>query len=140
MSGASCSNQSMLLSLEQCTRFDADTSRKPKHAWQVASALLHERDLYLAWSLKRSKAVNGCKTVVGVMGRGHLAGVVYHLFQESSLLRFRDLVGTRRRPPTAPQGGRKMLPGWLTVIAGNVAVAAALQAAWQAISRQSAQP
>lgn len=26
---------------------------------QVVGPLLHERDLYLAWSLKRSKAVNG---------------------------------------------------------------------------------
>lgn len=27
----------------------------------VASALLHERDLYLAWSMRRSKAVNGTR-------------------------------------------------------------------------------
>ena len=31
--------------------------------------LIHERDVYLAWSLKRSKAVNGCQRVVGVMVR-----------------------------------------------------------------------
>ncbi|KFK26809.1 hypothetical protein AALP_AA8G296400 [Arabis alpina] len=55
--------------------------------------LLHERDTYLAWSLKRSKAVNGCKTVVGVIGRGHMNGVIYALVSDSGDLRFRDLVG-----------------------------------------------
>lgn len=35
---------------------------------QVAVPLLHERDVYLAWSLTRSKAVNGCSTVVGIVG------------------------------------------------------------------------
>ena len=46
---------------------------------QVVAPLLHERDMYLAWSLKRSKAVNGTKRVVGVVGKGHLRGVLYHL-------------------------------------------------------------
>ncbi|KAJ6417740.1 hypothetical protein OIU84_001173 [Salix udensis] len=32
--------------------------------------LIHERDTYLAWSLKRSKAVNNSKRVVGVIGKG----------------------------------------------------------------------
>nr|AAL91254.1 AT5g52030/MSG15_11 [Arabidopsis thaliana]AAN18143.1 At5g52030/MSG15_11 [Arabidopsis thaliana] len=55
--------------------------------------LIHERDTYLAWSLKRSKAVNGCKTVVGVIGKGHMNGVIYALVSDSGDLRFRDLVG-----------------------------------------------
>ncbi|BDA45348.1 TraB domain-containing protein [Coccomyxa sp. Obi] len=63
---------------------------------EVVSPLLHERDMYLAWSLKRSKAVNGSRAVVGVVGKGHLRGVLYHLVTpDSSGLRFRDLVGSK---------------------------------------------
>ncbi len=36
---------------------------------EVMPALIHERDVYLAWSLTRSKAVNGSHSVVGVIGR-----------------------------------------------------------------------
>ena len=54
-------------------------SRANGGAPQVVAPLLHERDMYLAWSLKRSKAVNGAKRVVGVVGKGHLRGVLYHL-------------------------------------------------------------
>ncbi|XP_019442157.1 PREDICTED: traB domain-containing protein [Lupinus angustifolius] len=55
--------------------------------------LIHERDTYLAWSLKRSKAVNKCKSVVGVIGKGHMNGVIYALLSDTGNLRFRDLVG-----------------------------------------------
>ncbi|MCI07069.1 traB domain-containing protein-like, partial [Trifolium medium] len=55
--------------------------------------LIHERDTYLAWSLKRSKAVNNCKRVVGVIGKGHMNGVIYSLLADTGDLRFRDLVG-----------------------------------------------
>ncbi|XP_024365398.1 uncharacterized protein [Physcomitrium patens] len=57
--------------------------------------LIHERDMYLAWSLKRSKAVNGCKRVVGVVGKGHLRGIVHALIHDQENLRFKDLVGSR---------------------------------------------
>ncbi|XP_034711703.1 traB domain-containing protein isoform X1 [Vitis riparia] len=57
--------------------------------------LIHERDTYLAWSLKRSKAVNGGKRVVGVIGKGHMNGVIYALVSDQGNLRFRDLVGKR---------------------------------------------
>ncbi|OAY48240.1 traB domain-containing protein isoform X2 [Manihot esculenta] len=57
--------------------------------------LLHERDTYLAWSLKRSKAVNKSKRVVGVIGKGHMNGVIYALVSDQGNLRFRDLVGNR---------------------------------------------
>lgn len=50
---------------------------------------------YLAWSLKRSKAVNGCQRVVGVIGKGHLRGVVHALLHDQHNLRFKDLVGAR---------------------------------------------
>ncbi|XP_045833223.1 traB domain-containing protein isoform X2 [Trifolium pratense] len=55
--------------------------------------LIHERDTYLAWSLKRSKAVNNCKRVVGVIGKGHMNGVIYALLADTGNLRFRDLAG-----------------------------------------------
>ncbi|KAK7357373.1 hypothetical protein VNO80_16658 [Phaseolus coccineus] len=55
--------------------------------------LIHERDTYLAWSLKRSKAVNNSKRVVGVIGKGHMNGVIYALLCDTENLRFRDLVG-----------------------------------------------
>ncbi|KQJ99183.2 traB domain-containing protein isoform X2 [Brachypodium distachyon] len=55
--------------------------------------LIHERDMFLAWSLKRSKAVNGSKRVVGVIGKGHMNGVVHALISDQGDLRFRDLVG-----------------------------------------------
>jgi pheromone shutdown protein TraB len=48
---------------------------------------------FLAWSLKRSKAVNKSKTVVGVVGKGHMNGIVYALISDQGDLRFRDLVG-----------------------------------------------
>ena len=41
---------------------------------ELVQPLLNERDLYLAWSMKRSKAVNGTSQVVGVVGKGHLKG------------------------------------------------------------------
>ncbi|CAL9098552.1 unnamed protein product [Musa textilis] len=55
--------------------------------------LIHERDTYLAWSLKRSKAVNKSRKVLGVIGKGHMNGVVYALISDLGDLRFRDLVG-----------------------------------------------
>ena len=65
----------------------------PSCVAQLAGPLLHERDAYLAWALRRSKAVNGARCVVGVVGYGHLRGVVYHLQADAARLRFRDLVG-----------------------------------------------
>ena len=50
---------------------------------QLVAPLIHERDLYLAWSLKRSKAVNGATAVVGVVGKGHLRGVCWALTHDS---------------------------------------------------------
>ena len=45
---------------------------RPPYVLQLLGPLIHERDVYLAWSLKRSKAVNGCQRVVGVMVRFRL--------------------------------------------------------------------
>ncbi|KAL9690816.1 hypothetical protein QQ045_011226 [Rhodiola kirilowii] len=58
--------------------------------------LIHERDTYLAWSLKRSKAVNSGKRVVGVIGKGHMNGVIYALVSDLGDLRFRDLAGNKQ--------------------------------------------
>ncbi|KAL5744517.1 hypothetical protein ACOSP7_027376 [Xanthoceras sorbifolium] len=57
--------------------------------------LIHERDTYLAWSLKRSKAVNNCKKVVGVIGKGHMNGVIYALISDQGNLRFKDVAGKK---------------------------------------------
>lgn len=79
---------------------------------ELVGPLVHERDLYLAWSLKRSKAVNGACAVVGVIGKGHLRGVCYALTHDEAgaNLRFQDLVGgknvkaNRRRQRAAAVG------------------------------------
>lgn len=55
----------------------------PNPSLQLVAPLVHERDLYLAWSLKRSKAVNGARAVVGVVGKGHLRGVCYALTHDA---------------------------------------------------------
>ncbi|XP_024011462.1 traB domain-containing protein isoform X1 [Eutrema salsugineum] len=78
--------------------------------------LIHERDTYLAWSLKRSKAVNGCKTVVGVIGKGHMNGVIYALVSDSGDLRFRDLVGRRN----SSDGGTTS-NGWVQMVLKSLA-------------------
>ncbi|XP_063950707.1 uncharacterized protein LOC108219774 isoform X4 [Daucus carota subsp. sativus] len=74
--------------------------------------LIHERDTYIAWSLKRSKAVNSSKKVVGVIGKGHMNGVIYALVSDSGELRFRDLVGQRS---SGNENG-----GWLDTLAKNL--------------------
>lgn len=52
--------------------------------------------------MKRSKAVNGTKRVVGVMGRGHMRGLVYYLTHSQDKLRFKDLVGERKKKGSNP--------------------------------------
>ncbi|CAN6481165.1 unnamed protein product [Victoria cruziana] len=75
--------------------------------------LMYERDVYIAWSLKRSKAVNNCKQVVGIIGASHMNGVIYALASDQGQLRFRDLVGGRWPASSAK--------GWLdTVLKGLV--------------------
>ncbi|KAG2724839.1 hypothetical protein I3760_01G037000 [Carya illinoinensis] len=57
--------------------------------------LIHKRDTYLALSLKRSKALNNNKKVVGVIGKGQMNGVIYELISDQGNLRFWDLAGKR---------------------------------------------
>ncbi|CAN0089574.1 unnamed protein product [Scytosiphon promiscuus] len=67
----------------------------------VVGPLIYERDLYLAWTLKRSRAVCGQRRVVGVMGRGHLSGVMRAIEADcgGDTLVFKKLTGK--------QGGEK---------------------------------
>ena len=58
-------------------------------ASQLVGPLVSERDMYLAWSCQRSKAVNGTQRVVAIVGRGHLQGVYANLVKGKGALRFR---------------------------------------------------
>lgn len=93
-----------------------------------------ERDLYLAWSMKRSKAVNGSRAVVGVVGKGHLRGLVYALKHDQGSLRFADLVGGKNRKKSKAEAaaalGRRVLV--------EVAIGAGLYAAWLAVTQPEA--
>jgi len=44
--------------------------------------LFRERDRYMAWAVKRSKAVTNTRSVVGVVGRGHLAPVLEEIHRD----------------------------------------------------------
>ncbi|KAH9611718.1 hypothetical protein KSS87_013016 [Heliosperma pusillum] len=90
---------------------ESDSADNPYQLYEKLSSsypsllqpLIHERDTYLAWSLKRSKAVNNCKTVVGVIGKGHLNGVIFALVSDLGDLRFHDLAG--KSPSTGNPNG-----------------------------------
>lgn len=85
---------------------------------EALAPLVHERDLYLAWSLKRSKAVNGTKAVVGVVGKGHVRGVCYALTHDAGELRFRDLAGSRPKAERGVAAAAKRLAVETGVVAG----------------------
>ena len=89
---------------------------------ELVAPLVFERDLYLAWSLKRSKAVNGACTVVGVVGKGHMRGVSYAMRHAGgSGLRFADLVGGANRRSAVRQHALKRLAWELALGAGAYA-------------------
>ena len=99
------------------------------HTTKKITTQVSERDLYLAWSLKRSKAVNGARAVVGVVGRGHLRGVVHALRRDvgGGALRFSDLVdGRNRRSVRRAEAARRL--------AAEALVSGALYAAWLALT------
>jgi pheromone shutdown protein TraB len=74
----------------------------------LASAVLHERDAYLAWSACRSKAVSGKRLVVAVVGAAHLRGVAWALQSENrAVLRFEALRG--ERPKQQPLWARLLI-------------------------------
>lgn len=66
--------------------------------------LVIERDLYLTWSLKRSKAVNHTRRVVGVIGRAHLPGIAKAIDDDAgndpnNPIGFKQLVAIPPQPP-----------------------------------------
>ncbi|KAF9671961.1 hypothetical protein SADUNF_Sadunf12G0104800 [Salix dunnii] len=87
--------------------------------------LIHERDTYLAWSLKRSKAVNNSKRVVGVIGKGHMNGVIYALISDQGNLRFRDVAG---RSSSGDGGSNGFVAGLVKSLVRDTAVGILL---WQ---------
>ena len=52
--------------------------------------------------------MSNCKSVVGVIGKGHMNGVIYALLADTGNLRFRDLAGKNLN-----DGGSN---GWIDVI------------------------
>jgi len=90
-----------------------------------SSALLHERDAFLAWSAARSKAVNGKRMVVMVCGAAHLRGVAWALQPQNRETLIWDLVATGRK------GKEQEQPLWRR-LAVDAAVGGALWAAWEA--------
>lgn len=82
----------------------------------LLQSLIHERDTYLAWSLKRSKAVNNSNKVVGIIGKGHMNGVIYSLISDLGDLRFRDLAG--KKPST--DGSAWVLDAFKTLLRDTV--------------------
>ncbi|GLT36008.1 hypothetical protein SLA2020_104140 [Shorea laevis] len=95
--------------------------------------LIHERDTYLAWSLKRSKAVNNCKKVVGVIGKGHMNGVIYALISDQGNLRFRDLAG--KRPSEVGSNG--LVEGILKSLVRDTVIGILLWALYELIKEGS---
>lgn len=90
-----------------------------------------ERDLYLAWSMKRSKAVNGTRAVVGVVGKGHLRGLVYALKHDQGSLRFADLVGGKNRKKSKAEAAAALGKRLLV----EVLIGVGLYAAWLAATQ-----
>lgn len=74
------------------------------HFPSLYDALIQERDRYLAWASKRSKAVNGSKRVVLVMGALHVPGVLEAIAADNggNTLNFRNVA---RLPPLQEEGG-----------------------------------
>ncbi|KAJ0043585.1 hypothetical protein Pint_17378 [Pistacia integerrima] len=91
--------------------------------------LIHERDTYLAWSLKRSKAVNNSKKVVGVIGKGHMNGVIYALISDQGNLRFRDLAGKK----ASSDGSNGLVAGLLKSLLRDTVIGVVLWALYEQI-------
>ncbi|KAJ8902588.1 hypothetical protein NDN08_006989 [Rhodosorus marinus] len=79
---------------------------------QLYKPLVEERDMYLTWSLKRSKAVNGRKAVVGVVGAGHVPGILAAIDSDAgnngSTLTFKDLVAVPDEPPLTQRIAKRL--------------------------------
>ncbi|KAJ4849460.1 hypothetical protein Tsubulata_013961 [Turnera subulata] len=93
--------------------------------------IIHERDTYLAWSLKRSKAVNNGKRVVGVIGKGHMNGVIYALISDQGNLRFRDVAGKR----SSDDGSNSFLASLLKSLVRDTVIGLLLWELYEQIKR-----
>ena len=91
----------------------------------LSSALLDERDAFLAWSAVRSKAVNGKRVVVCILGAAHLRGVAWALQPENRGGLVWEVVAAGREA----KGGEQ--PLWRR-LAVDAAVGGALWAGWEA--------
>lgn len=109
--------------------FSALSQRYP----ELVAPLITERDLYLSWSLKRSKAVNGARVVVGCVGKGHLRGIVYALKHDQGNLRFKDLVGGKN----SKQNRKAAAVAAVRRLVVELLLGAAVYAAWLAATSSS---
>ena len=89
-------DQGDLEDLKRSINVEKATQQLAAEVPELMSPLIYERDLYLSWSMKRSKAANGVSRVVAVIGIGHLRGVMHAMVEDTGgHLRFADLVGGR---------------------------------------------
>lgn len=76
---------------------------------------------YLAWSTVRSKAVRKSRTVVSVMGKAHLRGVVYIILHKSRGLRFKLVAGQDDERVKGPQSlARRVVIEVVLFVAGSL--------------------
>lgn len=87
-----------ILSVVQSGRVDEDFLEKlmgelAVHFPNVVGPLVGERDTFMAWSIKRSRAVCGTRRVVAVIGRAHIRGVLAAIRNDNGgdTLVFKDL-------------------------------------------------
>jgi len=99
----------------------------------IAGPFIHERDLYLAWTLTRSRAVSCSNIVVGVVGLAHLRGIAYTLKSyPNGALKYRDLPGLN--------DGKGKGSSWQGGILKGLAVLAVQLGMWQIVIRPFLQP
>ena len=88
-------SQKHIDSLKSAENLERVRNALERYAPEIVSPFVHERDLYLAWSMQRSKAANGAKRVVAIVGVAHLRGIMWALTSEAGGVRFSDLVGQK---------------------------------------------
>ncbi|CAM9223257.1 unnamed protein product [Ascophyllum nodosum] len=104
----------------------------------VIAPLIYERDLYLAWTLKRSRAVCGQRRVVGVVGRGHLSGVMKAITADrgGDTLVFKELAGRQGGEGGAEKNEpSRNLARFVARIAAETAIGYAI---WEVYKRSTA--
>lgn len=98
---------------------------------KLKEALIDERDLFLAWSGRRSKAVNGKSMILIVVGAAHFDGVVKHVQEEaSSDLRLHEIADPGKE---GKSGRRSPLSSLAISLVRDTAIGLAMYGAWQAL-------